>query len=170
MALLQRDERALADVAKLVGASTEQLVDGVQRKLDELRAAQDELKALRAQLATGRAGELASTAVDGAVVQRVDGLSPGDMRDLALAVRNEAGIDIVVLAGEATTGGVSIVAAVRPETGIQAAGLIRDAAKAVGGGGGGKGDVATAGGKDPAGLDDALQIATAAIESARATS
>ena len=85
-------------------------------------------------------------------------------------MRNEAGVDIVVLAGEATTGGVSIVAAVRPETGIQAAGLIRDAAKAVGGGGGGKGDVATAGGKDPAGLDDALQIATAAIESARATS
>ena len=59
VALLQRDERALADVAKLVGASTEQLVDGVQRKLDELRAAQDEVKALRAQLATGRAGELA---------------------------------------------------------------------------------------------------------------
>ena len=46
--------------AKLVGASTEQLVDGVQRKLDELRARADEIKALRAQLATGRAGELAA--------------------------------------------------------------------------------------------------------------
>ena len=37
--------------------------------------------------------------------------------------------------------------------------LIKDAAKAVGGGGGGKGDVATAGGKNPAGLDEALRIA-----------
>ena len=37
--------------------------------------------------------------------------------------------------------------------------LIKDAAKAVGGGGGGKGDIATAGGKNPAGLDEALDIA-----------
>ena len=40
---------------------------------------------------------------------------------------------------------------------------VRDAAKAVGGGGGGKGDIATAGGKDPAGIDDALRIAADAV-------
>ena len=125
------------------------LVGGVQRKLDELRALADEVKVLRAKLATGRAGELAATATDGAVVQRVDGLAPGDLRDLAIAVRNEPGVDVVVLAGETPTGGVSLVAAVRPGLGVEAAALLRDAAKAVGGGGGGKGDIATAGGKDP---------------------
>jgi alanyl-tRNA synthetase len=41
--------------------------------------------------------------------------------------------------------------------------LIKDAAKAVGGGGGGKGDIATAGGKNPEGLDEALRIARGAI-------
>ncbi len=151
VALLQRDEQAVSTVAKLVGAPTEDLVGGVQRKLDELRALQDEVKALRAQLAGNRAGDLAAGAVDGAVVQRVDGLAPADLRELAVAVRNQPGVDIVVLGGESSTGGASLVAAVAPSTGVAAAGLIKDAARAVGGGGGGKGDIATAGGKDPSG-------------------
>jgi alanyl-tRNA synthetase len=54
---------------------------------------------------------------------------------------------------------VSLVAAVQPDEGIAAADLIKTAARAVGGGGGGKGDIATAGGKDPSGLDEAMRIA-----------
>jgi alanyl-tRNA synthetase len=168
VALLQRDEQAVSTVAKLVGTSTDDLVGGVQRKLDELRALQDEVKGRRAQLAGNRAGDLASRAVDGAVVQRVDGLAPGDLRELAVAVRNQPGVDIVVLAGESSTGGASLVAAVAATTGVAAAGLIKDAARAVGGGGGGKGDIATAGGKDPSRLDEAIAIATAAVAAARA--
>ena len=68
----------------------------------------------------------------------------------------------VVLMGETPTGGVSLVAAVDKTEGIPAADLIKTAARAVGGGGGGKGDVATAGGKDPSGLDEAMRIATEA--------
>ena len=167
VALLQRDERALADAARLVGAAPDDLVGGVQRKLDELRAMADEIKVLRAKLATGRASELAATATDGVVVHRVDGLAPGDLRDLAIAVRQESGIDVVVLGGETPTGGASLVAAVRPSTGVEAAALIRDAARAVGGGGGGKGDIATAGGKDPGGLDEALRVAAHAATAVR---
>ena len=167
VALLQRDERVLADAARLLGAPADDVLGGVQRKLDEVRALNDEIKVLRSKLATGQAGELAAGAVDGVVVHRVDGLAPGELRDLALAVRNQPGADIVVLAGESSTGGASLVAAVGPGSGIEAASLIRDAAKAVGGGGGGKGDVATAGGKDPAGLDEALRIAAEAAKSAR---
>ena len=51
------------------------------------------------------------------------------------------------------------MAAVTPQSGRNAGDLIKDAAKAVGGGGGGKGDVATAGGKDVDGIDEALRIA-----------
>ena len=167
VALLQRDERVLADAGKLLGTTGDDVVGGVQRKLDELRALGDELKAMRAKLATGRAGELAATADAGVVVQRVDGLDTGDLRDLALAVRNERDVEIVVLGGVTSAGGVSLVAAVRPAIGIQAASLIKDAAKAVGGGGGGKGDVATAGGRDPAGIDEALRIAAGAAAGAR---
>ena len=123
----------------------------MQRKLDEIKSLQVELKQMRAQLARGRAAELAASAVDGVVVQRVDGVEPGDLRDLAIAVRQQPGVRRVVLMGATPTGGASLVAAVQPSEGIEAADLIKAAAKAVGGGGGGKGDIATAGGKDPSG-------------------
>ena len=162
LSLLQRDEVLIADAARLVGSTSESLVDGVQRRMDEIKALQDEVRALRGQLAAGRAGELAASAVDGALVERVDGLAPGDLRDLAIAVR-QAGVNIVVLGGVSATGGVSLVAAVTAASGRVAGDLIKDAAKAVGGGGGGKGDIATAGGKNPEGLDEALRIARGAI-------
>jgi alanyl-tRNA synthetase len=133
----------------------------VQRKLDEIKALEQELKAARAKLALGRASELAA-GHDGAVIRRVDGMAPGDLRDLAVAVRQQPGVAVVVLVGEATTGGVSLVGAVDPSLARPAADLIRDAAKAVGGGGGGKGDIATAGGKDVSGIDEALRIASEA--------
>ena len=83
-------------------------------------------------------------------------------RDVVLAVRQQAGVQRVVLGGVSDTGGVSLVAAVQPTAGVAAGELIRDAARAVGGGGGGKGDIVTAGGKNPEGLDEALRLAEAA--------
>jgi alanyl-tRNA synthetase len=162
VALLQRDEKILADASKLVGTTPDDVLDGVQRKLDELKAAQDEIKQLRARLAQGQAGDLAGAGVDGIVVARVDGIAPGDLRELAIAVRQQAGVRATVLGGVGPTGGVALVAAVTTEFDGQAGDLIKDAAKAVGGGGGGKGDIATAGGKNADGLDDALALARTA--------
>jgi alanyl-tRNA synthetase len=162
VALLQRDEQIIADAARLVGSSADDLLVGVQRKLDETRMLQDEIKALRAQLARGRAGELAAIAHDGVLVTQVDGLNPGDLRELAVAVRQQPGMRVVVLIGETTSGGVGLVAAVEPGNGWTASELLKDAAKAVGGGGGGKGDIATAGGKDVTGVPQALELAARA--------
>ena len=162
--LLQHDEQIISQASRLVGATAGDLVGGVQRKLDEIRALEDQVKLMRGQLATGRATELAKLATSGVVVQRIDGFDPGDLRDLALAVRQQPGIRRVVLMGETVTGGVSLVATVQPDEGIAAADLIKGAARAVGGGGGGQGDTATAGGKHPAGLDQAMTIALAAAE------
>ncbi len=147
-----------------LGTTPDAVVDGVrQASSTRSRRCDDELKALRAKAAAGQAGELAAGADDGVVVGRVDGLSPNDLRDLALAVRQQPGVRAVVLGGETDTGGAALVAAVTPDSGLMAGDLIQDAAKAVkGGGGGGKGDVAVAGGKDPGGLDEALRIARAA--------
>jgi len=159
--LLQRDSAAVSEAARLVGAPSDELVVGVQRRLDEIKALNDELKVLRAKLATAQAADIAAGAADGVIVARVDGLSPTDLRDLAIAVRQQPGIEIAVLGGVTDSGGVSLVAAVTPASGRVAGDLIKDAAKAVGGGGGGKGDIATAGGKNPEGLDEALRIAAA---------
>jgi alanyl-tRNA synthetase len=156
---IQRTNDILQKVSTALGTKADEAVAGVQRKLDELKAAQDEIKTLRARLAAGRAAELSSSAVEGVVVERIDGLAANDLRDLALAVRQQSGIQAVVLVGETDTGGVSLVAATVPALKLNASDFIKDAARAVGGGGGGKGDVATAGGKDPSGIDEALSIA-----------
>ncbi len=163
VALLQRDEQLLADAARLVGAPTDDLLAGVQRKLDEMKTLNDEIKSLRGQLALGRASELAAIAHDGVVVTQVDGLAAGDLRELAIAVRQQPGVRYVVLIGETTSGGVGLVAAVEPGSVRPASDLIKEAARAVGGGGGGKGDIATAGGKDVSGIPAALELAAQAI-------
>jgi alanyl-tRNA synthetase len=156
--LLQHDEAALAQIGQLVGTAGGDVVTSVQRKLDEIKNLQAELKQLRSQLASGRAAEIAAAAADGVVVERLDGVEPGDLRELAIAVRQQ-GVRRVVLMGATPSGGVSLAAAVQPSEGVEASDLIKAAARAVGGGGGGKGDIATAGGKDPSGLDDAMRIA-----------
>ena len=163
--LLQREHRSLNEAALLLGTSSQELLFGVHRKLDEFKVVQEENKLLRSRLAVFGAATLAQGATDGIVVARVDELSPGDLRELALAVRQQVGIRAVVLGGLTPEGGVSLVAAVTPTSGLSATALIKDAAKAVGGGGGGKGDIATAGGKLPEHLPEALRLAEVAARS-----
>jgi alanyl-tRNA synthetase len=163
VALLQRDEQLIADAARAVGVPADDLIGGVLRKLDEIKLLNDEIRGLRGQLAAGRATEIAAIATEGVVVTRVDGLAPGDLRELALAVRQQPDVHTVVLIGETDSGGVGLVAAVPSGSAEPASALIAAAAKAVGGGGGGKGDVASAGGKDPSQIPAALQLAAEAV-------
>jgi alanyl-tRNA synthetase len=157
----------LAAAADVLGTKPDDLVAAAQRVVDHSKSLSDEVKKLRQAQLGSQAVELASRCVDGALVARVDGLAPSDLRDLAIAVRASKGIEAVVLGGVSDSGGVALVAAVAPASGLKAGDLIKDAAKQVGGGGGGKGDIATAGGKNPAALDDALATATKAVEAAR---
>jgi alanyl-tRNA synthetase len=155
--------RTLTAAASLLGAQPSELVSAIQRKIDENKALGEELRSLRSAQATSRASEMAASAQGGVVVSRVDGVTPNDLRELALAIRQNAAIKIVVLGGVTDTGGVALVATVSSDVSVAAGDLIRDAAKAVGGGGGGKGDIATAGGKDPSAIDAALELARSAV-------
>ena len=167
VAHMQGQARTMARVADLLGGTADGLESAVVRKIEELKAANDEIKALRAKVAATRAREIAELAgTTGGVVHRVDGLSPGELRDLAVAVRAVEGVRAVVLAGVTDTGGVSLVAATAAGLAGGAGPLIAAAAKAVGGGGGGKGDIATAGGKNPEGLPEALRLAGDAVGTA----
>jgi len=155
--------RTLTAAASLLGAQPSELVSAIQRKIDENKALGEELRSLRSAQATSRASEMAASAQGGVVVSRVDGVTPNELRELALAIRQNAAIKIVVLGGVTDTGGVALVATVSSDVSVAAGDLIRDAAKAVGGGGGGKGDIATAGGKDPSAIDAALELARSAV-------
>ena len=155
--------RTISAAASLLGAQSSELVVAIQRKIDENKSLGEELKSLRSAQATSRASEMAAAAKGGVVISRVDGVTPNDLRELALAIRQNPTIRIVVLGGVTDTGGVALVATVSSAESVPACDLIRDAAKAVGGGGGGKGDIATAGGKDPSAIDAALDLARSAV-------
>jgi alanyl-tRNA synthetase len=157
--LLRQEQARIDRAAQLLNVPKGEVVDGIEKRLAELRAARDELKALRRQLATGRAAELAGSAVDGIVVARVDGVDRDDLRDLAVAVRDREGVHAVVLGGAPAGGGAALVAAVVPDSGLVASELIADGAKAIRGGGGKSPELAMAGGKAPENLDEALDLA-----------
>jgi alanyl-tRNA synthetase len=157
----------IAGAAEVLGSKPDDLVAAAQRSIDHAKSLADELKKMRhAQLGV-QADELAARVTDGALVARIDGLAPAGLRDLAIAVRAKGAVEAIVLGGLTDSGGVALVAAVAPASGLKAGELIKDAARQVGGGGGGKGDIATAGGKNPAALDDALATARTAVEAAR---
>jgi alanyl-tRNA synthetase len=164
---LRSEEDLMARAAAALGTTPDDLPLAAERMRGEFKALNDEIKELRRKAATGQAGELAAQATDGVVVARVDGMTRDGVRELALAVRQQAGIRAVVIAGEAEGGGVALVAATTPESGLDARRLIADAARTVGGGGGGKNtELAVAGGRDPSRLDEALEQARAAAGTA----
>ena len=159
---IRGEEAELAAAAERIGVPRTELLDGIDKRLAELRDLRAEVKALKANLATGGASDLAAAAVDGIVVARVDGLGRDDLRSLGVAVRDQPDIRAVVLIGAPEGGGVALVAAATKDGGIDAGGLITDAARAVGGGGGKNPELAVAGGKDPSKIDEALGLARAA--------
>ncbi|MEO6988318.1 MAG: alanine--tRNA ligase [Aquihabitans sp.] len=156
---IRTHEAELATVAARVGVPQAELLDGIDKRLAELKELRDEVKSLKSKLATGGAGDLAASAVDGVVVARVDGLGRDDLRSLGVAVRDQADIRGVVLIGSPDSGGVALVAATTKEGGLNAGQLIADAARLVGGGGGKQPELAVAGGKDPEQIDAALDLA-----------
>jgi len=145
--------RAAAD---LVGVAPDDLVEGIDRRMAELKSLRDELKSLRKEFAGNQAGELVAAARDGVLVAQVDCESRNDLRDLAVALRDRPGMRVVVLGSSPGGKGAALVAAVTPDSGLNASGLISEATRTIGGGGGKGDELAVAGGRDPERLPDAL--------------
>jgi alanyl-tRNA synthetase len=156
---IRDEEKVLGRTATLLRVAPPEVPERVEKLLEDQRSLADELKALRRQGAGSRARELAAQAVDGVVVARMDGTTRDELKDLALAVRDQPSVRAVVMGGVPEGGGVSLIAAVAKGSGLDASQLIKDAARTVGGGGGRGADVAIAGGRDPSRLDEALEQA-----------
>jgi len=158
----RQEEQTLLRAASLLKARPEGLPEAIDRVLAERRALQDELRAIAAKAALADAGALAAQADDGVVVARRDGIEPNALRQLAVAVRDRLpAVRGVVLIGSPDGQRVSLAAAVAP--GGSASDLLAEPAAVVGGRGGGKGDVAQAGGRDPSAIDAALERARALL-------
>jgi alanyl-tRNA synthetase len=173
---LARERDLVRQLADLLKTPQDGIVDRVSGMLERLRDADRELAALRAQQTLAAAGDLAAGARDvggvAVVTGSPEGLTGGDLRGLALDVRNRLGErPAAVLLASATDGKVALVAAVNPaaqQRGVSASDLLKAAAGPVGGRGGGKPDVAQGGGTDPAGIPAALAAVEQTIGAATA--
>ncbi len=154
--------RTIQKLNELLDTNSASLVDTASRKVAEVKELNEVIKTLRSSAARSRAADLIAKSKNGVVVQRIDDVTPADLRELALAIRANAQIKAVILGGVTPTGGVALVSATGVGISTPAGDLISQAAKMVGGGGGGKGDIATAGGKNADALDEALIVAAKA--------
>ncbi|HEY6446204.1 MAG TPA: alanine--tRNA ligase [Acidobacteriaceae bacterium] len=138
---------------------------------DELKKLRRELDEARMKSAASRVSGAADQAVDVAgikvLAQRVDALDRGQMRTLIDNLRNKLGSGVVVLGGAQEEGKVALIVGVTKDlTGrVQAGKIVGQIAKLVGGSGGGRPDMAEAGGKDASQLDAALRSAPQVVQS-----
>ena len=161
---LQNSETTLAEIGDMLNASAEAITESLRRRLNEMKELRNQVKALQQVAAGARAADLAAASEQGVVIARVDGIERDELRDLAAAIRDRPEIRAVVLAGAPQGGGVALVAAVTPDGELKASNLIDEAAKAVQGGFGRKGDppLIVAGGKKVDGIEEALDLARTA--------
>jgi len=131
---------------------------------EEMKRLRKELDGLRLKAASAAVSDAGSQAIEVSgiklLTQRVDGVDKAQMRDLVDQLRTKLGSGIVVL-GAATDGKVSLIVGVTKDltTKLQAGKLVGLLAAKVGGKGGGRPDLAEAGGNDPGALDAALTSA-----------
>ena len=155
-------ESVLQQVAQLVKGGRDNVVDKVQQLQSRTRALEKELDKLKSQLAQSAGTDVADQAVqvDGIQVlsARIEGGDAKSLRDMLDQLKNKLGSSAVVLAA-VNEGKVSLVAGVSKDqtSRIKAGELVNAVAVQVGGKGGGRPDMAQAGGNDPAALDAALQ-------------
>jgi len=152
----------LARVAGLVKADPEVVDSKVGQLLARNRELEKQLEQLTAKLAASRGDELADRSVEvgglRVLAARLEGADAKSLRDTVDQLKNKLGSGVVVLAA-VEDGKVRLVAGVTQDSTdrIKAGTLVNFVAQQVGGKGGGRPDMAQAGGTDPSGLDAALQ-------------
>jgi len=153
--------------------SMDNLSEGLRAKFaaqeDELKRLRRELEEMRMKSAAGGLDDAVAGAeeVKGVKVltHRADSLERGQLRTLVDNLKQKLGEGVVVLASAQPEGKVALIAGVTPglTKRIQAGKLVGAVAKLVGGSGGGKPEIAEAGGKDQSQIDAALESAPAIV-------
>ena len=169
----RRDFEVAQFAAQVAGTPDGNLSESLKARMaaqeDELKHLRRELEEMRMKSAAGGLDEALSGSVDvkgvKVVRHRADGLERGQLRTLVDNLKQKAGESVVVLASAQPEGKVAIIAGVTPglTKRIQAGKLVGAVAKFVGGSGGGKPEIAEAGGKDQAQIDAALAAVPDAV-------
>ena len=158
-------EGRLSEISKLMKAKPEQLMEKLKSLLAENKALKSEIESLKSRQAADALGDVMDqvTEVNGVklLAAKVEGVDMNGLRDLGDQLKDKLGEGVVVLASPAG-GKVNLMATATKaaiDKGAHAGNLIKAIAALVGGGGGGRPNMAQAGGKNPEGIDAALEKA-----------
>ncbi|MCF7976476.1 MAG: alanine--tRNA ligase [Chromatiaceae bacterium] len=160
---VEEEEERLARIAALVKGAATDADDKVASLVERSRRLEKELEQIKAKLASAAGSELTDAVIeiDGVKVlaARLDGVDAKSLRDTLDQLKNKLGSGIVLLATE-SDGKVNLIAGVTKDlvARFKAGDLVKAAAEKVGGRGGGRPDMAQAGGTDPAGIPAALDL------------
>ncbi|MEO3824742.1 alanine--tRNA ligase [Actinomadura sp. B10D3] len=163
------ERHVLHELAALLNVRPDQAPDRLRQRLATLAETQRHLEKLHHAELEKHADHLASLAepVPGGwlVARTIPDLTGTDLRTIATGVLSRRDRHGIVVLGTEANGKAALVAAVGADTGVQARTILTTAAREVGGGAGGKGPIASAGGRHPENLPQAI---TTAAEEARA--
>lgn len=163
-------EKRLAEAAKLVKASPDKLAEKITHLLAENKTLHSEVESLKSKLAQDAMGDVMDqvTEVKGVklLATEVEGVDMNGLRDLGDQLKDKLGEGVIVIAS-AAGGKVNLMATATKgaiEKGAHAGNLIKAIAGLVGGGGGGRPNMAQAGGKNPDGISSAIAKAGEVLE------
>ena len=165
----REDEALLSQLEGLFKGTRPELVGSVRKYQASIRSLEKELQAMRYRLAQDRTGQLLHTAKNvndiKVLTSVVDQLDNASLRNLADELKSRIGRGVVVLATSGS-GKVSLVAAITSDLTprLHAGRMVKEIASVVGGGGGGRPDLAEAGGRDPSKLPLALEAVADYVE------
>jgi alanyl-tRNA synthetase len=162
LAFIEREENTLKQLCEIVKSKPDELAVKVQQLADNNRALEKQLEQLKSKMASSAGSDLASQAVELAgvkvLIANVEGFNSKSLRDTVDQLKNKLGSSVVLLASVAE-GKVSLVAGVSKDLTdrVKAGDLVNMVALQVGGKGGGRPDMAMAGGTVPDAVPAALE-------------
>ena len=161
-AYYQNLEHELAEAAKAAKTTPANLIEKIEHLMAEIKSLQSENEALKSKAAKEALGDVMNqvTEIKGVklLAARVDGVDMNGLRELGDQLKVKLGEGVIVLVSD-MEGKVNLVAMATDEAmskGAHAGNLIKGIASLVGGGGGGRPNMAQAGGKNPEGIDKAI--------------
>ena len=164
-------EETLKNAAHLMKTTPDNLADKITHMMAENKSLHGEVESLKSRMAQEAAGDVMDQVKEVKGVKllaaQLDGIDMNGLRDLGDQFKAKLGEGVVVLAS-ANDGKVSLMVTATDGTmkqGAHAGNLVKGIAGCVGGGGGGRPNMAQAGGKNPAGIPDALEKAAEVLES-----
>ena len=159
---LEAREKSITEIANVVKSVPETAAEKVRQLMTKSKSLEKELERLQAKLASSAGGELANQAIDvggiNVLAVKLEGVEPKAMVDVLDQLKNKLGSAAIVLAS-VSDGKVNLIAGVTKEQTkrLKAGDLVNAVAAQVGGKGGGRPDMARAGGTEPEKLELALQ-------------